>query len=345
MSAPEATGGGFRWTPRKAALLALKIAVSFGLLAFLLSRVDIREIGQELTSADPLYLFLALLTPFVGYYTTSLRWKGLLAVQGVRVRQPVLFRSCMTAIFFNQLLPSTIGGDVVRIYDSWKAGASKAAAVSTIFIDRILGLTALAVFAVIGLAFIHTQSDEIRLVPIAVVLVALALATSVLMVFSPIPWVLSLARGVYRRGPGPISKFFGKLDQAVEVYRGRFGVLARAMGLSLVLQLNVVLMHFLLGLALGIEVSFLDYFYVVPIALFVMLIPLTINGIGVRDGMFVYLLGSLGVQSDAAMALSFLAFAVFFLHGILGGVVLALRGLSPRALATTNLTAAPGGGA
>lgn len=319
-------------SPKKISLLAVKILVSFGLLFYLLSNVELADIRSNLSNADPLFLAFALLTPYVGFFVTSLRWKGLLAEQGVHARQSVLFRSCMTAVFFNQLLPSTIGGDVVRIYDSWKAGASRAVAVSTIFIDRILGLTALAVFAVAGLALMNSHLDELRLLPLAVVGVAFCLMGSVLMVFSPVKALLELARKVYRASPGPISKFFGKLDDAVDVYRGKHLVLVRAMALSLVLQLNVILMHYLLGRAIGITPTFYDYFYVVPIALFVMLIPLTINGIGLREGMFVYMLAGLGVAKDDAITLSLLAFAVFLVHGVMGGVVLAMRGLSLSAI-------------
>lgn len=315
-------------SPKKAALLVVKFLVSFGLLFYLLSSIELADIKANLASADFVFLVLALLTPYIGFFITSLRWKGLLAEQGVHARQSILFRSCMTAVFFNQLLPSTIGGDVVRIYDSWKAGATRAVAVSTIFIDRILGLTALAIFAVAGLALMNKQSDDLELLPLAVVGVAICLAVSVLMVFSPVKALLELARTVYLASPRPISKFFGKLDEAVDSYRGKHVVLLRAMVLSLVLQLNVILMHFLLGRAIGISPTFYDYFYVVPIALFVMLIPLTINGIGLREGMFVYMLAGLGVAKDDAITLSLLAFAVFLIHGVMGGIVLALRGLS-----------------
>lgn len=342
MPAPETTEQKKGLSSKKLVLILIKVLVSFGLLYYLLSNVELSKVKDNLLHADPFYIFLALLTPYIGFFVTSLRWKGLLAVQGVPVRQPVLFRSCMIAVFFNQLLPSTIGGDVVRIYDSWKAGATRAVAVSTIFIDRVLGLTALALFAVAGLFMLHAQTDELRLLPIAVVGVAFCLVGSVLMIFSPVKPLLELARMIYRASPGPISKFFGKLDDAVEAYRGKHLVLIRAMLLSLVLQLNVILMHYLLGQAVGITPGFFDYFYVVPIALFVMLIPLTINGIGLREGMFVYMLAGLGVAKDDAIALSFLAFAVFLIHGVMGGIVLAIRGISPATFSRPEMSQAAG---
>ena len=330
-------------TNKKLILLAVKLIVSAGLLYFLLKDVKLGEVKDTMLGADRLYLALAFLTPYVGFYVTSLRWKGLLSVQGVRVAQPVLFRSCMIAVFFNQLMPSIIGGDVVRVYDSWKAGASKPVALSTIFIDRVLGLFALALFAVAGLFLLGKLESDTRYVPLLVIAVALGLAGSVAMIFSPSKSVLLLARKVYGLAPGPISKFFRKLDDAVDAYRGRHIVLARALGLSLVLQFNVVLLHLLIGKALGIDVGFFGYFYVVPIAFFVMLIPLSINGIGVRENMFALMLGGLGVAAQDAVALALLAYAVFLVHGVFGGVVLAFRGMSPGMFLKQSTTAAAAG--
>ncbi len=154
--------------------------------------------------------------------------------------------------------------------------------------------------------------------------------------------MVEFARAIYTKLPGPFGKFFGKVDRAVEPFRGRHLSLVRALGLSLLLQLNVVLLHYLLSRAIGIELGFIDYFYVVPVALFVMLIPISINGIGVRESMFVFLLGSMGVAKSDALVLSLLAFSIFLAHGLMGGLVLASRGISPCKLAQD--AAAPAAG-
>ncbi len=329
----------------KPALVAAKLLVSFGLLAFLISRseIDIASLRESLRKTDPLYVFLALLTPYIGFLVTSLRWQGLLRVQGVHIRQPVLFRSCMVAIFFNQIMPSTIGGDMIRMYDSWKAGATKGIAISTIVVDRVLGLFALAIFAVLGLFFVRKNIADFGYVPLAIVTVAFGLGGFIALVFSPFSFMVNLSRAIYTKFPGPFAKFFGKVDRAVEPFRGQHHSLARALAFSLVLQLNVVLLHYLLGLAVGIQLGFLEYFYIVPVALFVMLIPISINGIGVRESMFVFMLGSMGVPKSDALVLSLLAFAIFLVHGLMGGLVLAARGISPSKLAKEAAMPAAGG--
>ena len=329
----------------KPVLVAVKLLISFGLLAFLLSRseIDFASLRESLRKTDPLYVFLAFLTPYGGFLVTSLRWQGLLRVQGVHIRQALLFRSCMVAIFFNQIMPSTIGGDMIRMYDSWKAGASKGVAISTIVVDRVLGLFALAIFAVLGLFFVRDNIAEFGYVPLAIVAVAFGLGGFIALVFSPFAFMVNLSRAIYTRFPGPFAKFFGKVDRAVDPFRGKHRSLLRALVFSLVLQLNVVLLHYLLGRAIGIPLGFLEYFYIVPVALFVMLIPVSINGIGVRESMFVFMLGSMGVPKSDALILSLLAFAIFLVHGLMGGLVLASRGISPSKLAKEAAMPTAGG--
>lgn len=333
MTPAEPARTGKSWL--KPILIGLKVAVSVGLLVFLIrsTEIDMASLRESLAKTDLVYVGLALLTPYIGNLITSTRWKGLLEMQGVRISHGVLFRSCMVAVFFNQIMPGTIGGDVIRIYDSWKGGATKAVAVSTIIVDRVLGLFALAIFAVVGLLFVRGDLADYGSMPIVVVAMAFGLGGFIALVFSPLRAMVDLARAMYTRFPGPFSKFFGKMDRSVEPFRGRHASLVRALALSIALQLNVVLLHYLLGRAIGIELGYFEYFYIVSVALFVMLIPISINGIGVRESIFVYMLGSVGVPKSDALVLSLLTFGVFLVHGVIGGLVLASRGISPRKLA------------
>lgn len=329
---------------KKLAILAIKVAVSLGLLVYLISRTDVSSIVGAIGQADFRFIGLALLTPFAGYFITSKRWQGLLHVQGAEIPQGVLLRSCMVAMFFNQIMPSTIGGDVVRAYDSSRSGAGRQVALSAILVDRVMGLFALSLFAVGSLFILRHDVSKAGMIPLIVIVIAGGLACTVTMVFSPIPSVLHCVRWFYRKIPGPVGRFLSKLDLAFESYRGRYGIFFRALALSLVLQINVVVLHYLAGRALGLTPHFTQYFYVVPIALFVMLIPISINGIGIREGIFTLLLSSYGVGKPEALAFSFLVYSIFFLHGILGGLVFLTRGLHISQLVTQQESAPAGGG-
>ncbi|MEM1072127.1 MAG: lysylphosphatidylglycerol synthase transmembrane domain-containing protein [Planctomycetota bacterium] len=313
----------------KRALLGLKILVSAGLLTWVLSRSDLAVLWEEMRTADPLLMFFAALTPFVGYGITSTRWRGLLRVAGVRVGAWALYRASLIAVFFNQFLPSTIGGDVARMYEAWKAGAPKPVAVSSLLVDRAIGTYALTLLASASLPFILREHELPPLLAVVVVALTLAVTGAMAMVFLPFPWVLGLFRAVYAKLPGPFASIAGKLDRAFEGYRGNIGAFVRALGWSLLLQLNVVLLHWLVAAAIGVDIGFSPFLFLVPVALIVMLIPVSINGIGIRESIFATLFLLYGVEKTQAVAIALLVFSVFLLHGVFGGIAFAIRG--PRA--------------
>ncbi|MEM8758172.1 MAG: lysylphosphatidylglycerol synthase transmembrane domain-containing protein [Planctomycetota bacterium] len=302
-------------------IFAVKLTVSIALLVYMLIRADAGAVWSKITGADTLPLFLACLTPFVGYWLISLRWKRLLTAARVRVRQRPLYRASMIAMFYNQLLPSTVGGDVARGIEAHRAGVPKATALSSLVVDRIIGIVALAVLAAITLPLVDDYPGRPMLLYVVVWGAALMMLAAIATIFSPHESMLSVGRAVYRRLPRPFARAAKKIDDSVDGYRGRPGVFAAAFVSSVVLQLNVVLMHWLIASALAIEINFVTLVLVVPLALIVMLAPVTINGIGIREGIFTVLLAAYGVSETQAVAMALLVYAVFLLHGILGGMV------------------------
>lgn len=312
---------------KRRAVLGLKITVSAGLLYVVLSTANTGDVLRVIRDADLLFLLLALLTPFGGYYFTSLRWKGLLAAAGVRIGQWPLFRASMFAIFFNQLMPSTIGGDLARMYEAWRAGAPKAVAVSSLLLDRVIGIFALAVLGFAAIPFVEAEFQQPLVVYGFVTLITVGVAGVMAMVFAPVPAVLRVFRWMYQRLPAPIAKVPRKLDSACEGYRGNLPVFLRAFACSLAIQFNVILMHWLIARSLGIEIGFDQLMFVVPIALIVMLAPISINGIGIREGIFTVLLAAYGVASAEAVALALVSYGLFLVHAVQGGILFASRGI------------------
>lgn len=326
---------------KRRALLFLKLLISGGLLAFVLAKANTGEVVDVIRSADPLFLFLALLTPFGGYYFTSLRWKGLLAVAGVRLPQWPLFRASMMAIFFNQLMPSTIGGDLARMYEAWRAGAPKAIAVSSLLLDRVIGIFALAVLGFAAIPFVEADFEQPLVVFGFVAAVAVGVSGVMAMVFAPVPAILTLFRWLYEKLPGPGAKILRKLDAACEGYRGNLPAFVRAAACSFAIQANVVLMHWLIAKALGIEIGFEQLMFVVPIALIVMLAPISINGIGIREGIFTVLLAAYGVGNAEAVALALVSYGLFLVHAVQGGLVFAARGIRLKQLRSVKSDVLP----
>ena len=116
---------------------------------------------------------------------------------------------------------------------------------------------------------------------------------------------------------------FDRLLSAFAAFRGRHDVVLAALCWSLLLQCVVVAHYYAIGLALGFDVPLYAYAFIVPIATVVMALPISINGIGVREGVFGYLLGFYGVETSASLAFAWVAYALLLATGLLGGIVFA----------------------
>ena len=137
--------------PRRWLVTVGKCAISGGLTLWLLTGTSLHDIGTSLQAAHFPTLLLAFSLHFLGCFISVVRWRLLLQAQHITIPLRFLFKSYMVAIFFNNLLPSTIGGDVVRIHDTCRMGNNKRGAIAAVFLDRLLGIFVLMGFVLFSL--------------------------------------------------------------------------------------------------------------------------------------------------------------------------------------------------
>ena len=282
--------------------LLLRLAVSAALIAWILSRTPFHEVADAFRSADPRWVLAALaLNPF-GYLASVRRWRLLIRAQGGDAALPFLVRSFLVAVFFNNFLPSTIGGDAVRVLDTARAGVSRSQAVAIIFVDRFVGLLALMLFAVLGVLVSGKLTERVPDLYAWVVGGASVLALIAALLFV-LPRIVETRFSL--RWPG--------------------SVLARAFGWSLLLQTLVVLNGYFLARALHVPIPLPAFFLIVPLALFVMMLPVSINAIGVRENVWAFFFAAFGVFAATGVALAWLDYGLVLLQALLGGGIYASR--------------------
>lgn len=304
-------------------LTLVKALVSAGLIYWLLGRTNLADVYEAMRRVHFPLLVGAFLLNFVGYAISISRWRVLLRAQDHPAPIVFLIQSYMTGIFFNNVLPSTIGGDTVRAYDSWRLGGDKARAVAIIFVDRLTGMTALAAFAVFGLFLFQTIHDGIPYLTVVLPGVLAATGLVVWAVFSP---SMTVGSSRWFGGlPAPLRRVGRRLASGLSAFRGKGRALIAALALSATLQINVVLHYFLIAESLGLGVPFLHFLFIIPVALAIMAIPLSINAIGIRENVFVFFFALYGIAAGDALAFAWLAYLVLLVHGVLGGLVYALR--------------------
>jgi uncharacterized membrane protein YbhN (UPF0104 family) len=289
--------------------LWLRLAVSAGLIAWILSRTPFREVAAAFRSADPRFVLLALALNPLGYLASVRRWRLLIRAQGGDATLPFLVRSFLVGVFFNNLLPSTIGGDAVRALDTSRTGVGRAKAVAIVFVDRFVGLLALMLFAALSVLLSGRLSERVP------ALYAWVLGGAV---------VLGLIAGLLFVLPRIVASRFS--------FQWPASVLARAFAWSLLLQTLVVLNGYFLSRALHVPIALPAFFLIVPLALFVMMLPVSINAIGVRENVWAFFFAAFGVPTALGVAVAWLDYGLVLLQALVGGLVYAGRRGSHKAV-------------
>jgi uncharacterized membrane protein YbhN (UPF0104 family) len=325
-SQPSRSAG--RWI-----FLAVKIAVSLGLLVLLFRQTDISAVGERMRSMDLRWMAAAL-----GVYATMIavsawRWRVLIETQQVDCSIGHLVSSFLVATFFNNFLPSNIGGDVVRIADTAPLMASRTRATAVVFIDRGLGLVALILVAALGSAFAHRNGLDIP----GSEYLWMALGGTVIAALPPLfaPQVVFLALSPLKRlGNEWVDERVHRLSDLLERLNDRPAAIAQAFAGAVAVQLILVAFYAAVARGLDIPLTFEGALLVVPVSLVVQMVPLSINGFGVREAVFTYFFNKLGLSVDAALALSLISTATIAVFSLSGGLLFLLRrgGLSPAPL-------------
>lgn len=303
-------------------MMLIKMVISAALIYYILQQTKLATIWASMRSADPFLLFVAFLLHGVGYVSSAYRWRLLLLAQNKDLSIGFLVQSLSAAAFFNNLLPSTIGGDAVRAYDTARRGLDKLKSIAVVVVDRFLGLFALMIFAVLALSVTAELTGKLEHLWLWSLLTFAAMAALVWILFLAKPdfnrlWNLPLFRVVKK----PIKKVTG----AFVDFRGKKKALFWAMMMSLLLQLNVIVHFYLIALALDLQIPFAKFLVIVPISTFVMMVPISINAIGLRENVYVFFLTIYGASIAESIAFAWIAYGMVVVLGLLGGLVYALR--------------------
>jgi len=317
-------------------LILLKLIISITLITVIVSRVNLDDVWSAFVRADKWLITGAFLLYFVGLCIIATRWKLLLAVQGVSASFFTLVKSMLVAVFFNNFLPSTIGGDAMRAYDTWKMGGGKTQSVSIIFIDRLLGIFTLFIFALLALLLTSIDVSFISNVKVWILLAVAAGFIGIYILFFKAGVISQYLHQHDQSRPNMVIRFLEKIFDVFAVYNGKPGVLSTALMLSVLLQLNVIFHYYLLALSLGIDIPLQAMFIIIPVAIVVMMIPVSINAIGIREAIFVTMFAFYGVSNADALAFAWMSFVLITVLGLLGGIVFMLRSKPTMEISDTN---------
>jgi uncharacterized protein (TIRG00374 family) len=301
----------------------LKILVSAGLIIYLLRGVDLEAMGRLILGAHPLVIGLALAFYLAAIAVNAYKWGILLRAQGIDVPLPSLLSYTFAGLFFGNILPSNIGGDLVRAYDLARhTGYLEGSAIS-VLIDRLVGLMAFlaaaVIMAVVAVVSLGVQSDlDLIMIATIVAFAAVVLGMSLLLSRRLTLRLAFLFRLPVLSALRPTAQ---RVFVALQVYRRSYRALGQAFLLSLGIVLLTALVQWFISLALGLPIPFFYFLLFNPLIAFVLIVPISVNGIGLKEMAFVFFFGLVGVEREQAFSISLVFHAVIVLASLPGGLV------------------------
>jgi hypothetical protein len=303
------------------ARVALQVALSAGLIAAVLWQADLHRIGNALRDTSPAWFGAAIGINIVATAIMSLRWYLLLRARGRR--DPGLwwlFETYSIALLLGQILPTAVGGDAVRAIDLSRRTGARAEAVSSVLVDRVVGLAALGALAACGALAGGTGIGRGTAIALGLGVV-LATALAAVALFSLLRRFAPLARKLRLEAP------LRALYHALHAYRGHPGALALVFVLGVIAQGMRAISIWFLAQGMDLGLGFASLLVLCPILFLVTIVPVSLNGIGLREATFVVVLRGADVGREDAFALGLAFFAVGVITGALGGLALLRRAM------------------
>lgn len=323
--------------------LVARIVVATVAIAWVFHGQDwekLREVFQRLSWG---YFALSLAAYLVGQFVVAFRWWLLLRAQDIHIAVFAAIRLYFVGLFYNNVMPSSVGGDLLKAYYVTKHTHRRLEGVLSVFIDRLVGLAGMLLMAVAAyLLFLRGQAIEAGARE-AENGVQQGLATYKNAAFWALAAVAAVLVGLWvhpgsRRRLGRLAarlwsrgaELFGRVRTAIVVYCSKPGTMVAALLLTLLGQSVVVAAFWLLGRNLGIEASVKYYYVIFPITWVIGAIPVSIAGLGVLEAGIVTLFTSLtAATGESALALAFCQRFVWVLASLPGGMVHLLGGHLP----------------
>ena len=319
----------------KFALVAVKLALSIALFAYVVAKVSPGNVWAVVRRANPAYLGEAAALFIFSNLVGSWLWARLLRAQGVTIPYHKAAAYYFVGLFFNNFLPSNIGGDIARISDASKYATNVSSVFSATLMDRLLGVLAISFLAVIA-SFASLDRFHLYAIYGGVVLIFLTALALFLSIFHR--GVLKAFEWPFRvLGLRKVEAAIRRLLDDLHGFRNERAALRAAFLATTIVQISRIYVHYLVGLSLGVRLEAGYYFLFVPVLAALVSLPISMNGLGIREGASVVLFQMAGLTREQAFTIPFVTYLMSVSISLLGGFIFVTR--SPRRALARKLEA------
>ncbi len=306
----------------------LRLLLSVMTIFFLLRMVEIKRLVALLSSAKLSFLFLSWLLGTAEMFLVAYRWHVILGIKKINVDFWKIAKLYFAGNFVGTFVPSGIGGDIFRAYSLYKKGANPSQTISSVFVERIISLLSSLVIASAGVLLYYKLMHDSSVLQSVLITVAifvfflLAMMNKAVMQFFFSGFqLLKLPR---------LQKYMEKVYAEFIDYHAHKPRLLYILILSFLFQFVRVLVTYAGSLALHQNIDLVYFFIFVPLIILVALLPISVGGIGVREGAFVYFFSQVGMSTAEAFTLSLLLYALNLIVILPGGIIYVAEGLAAK---------------
>lgn len=303
---------------RQRLTLFIRLGLSVVLIGLLFSLIDRRHFVEHLRSLDVSYFLIGLLCYIISVVLWSVRWYLFIRATGEPATLWRVFKTTITGIFFSMFLPTLVGTDLGRMYEMARDRDDKVGVVSTVLLDRLMGLLTLVLIALVALLFGYEFVGD-GSIPLTIVI------TTILMV---VGWLLFFNRDLMRSflwvfqlpAVKQLEPTLRSLYNALHHLQSQPRLLISTLFVSILNNFFEILCVIFIARALDVHAEPVYFFLFMPLIWLITTIPISIGGLGLREGVFAFFFNQIGVSSEEAVAMSLLYYGCSVVVGFAGGL-------------------------
>jgi uncharacterized protein (TIRG00374 family) len=297
----------------------VQILVSICLIGYLFhSYIDIDTLVDSVKNTSLYWYAISFIIGLFSICISVLRWEYILEYEGHKVATSRLTAIYLIGIFYNRILPGSLGGDAVRAYRIAQVDGGNIRSVSTIPLERLSGLISLLIVGLIGISYIRDIVPKELLYQLVASIVIISLLISTIISNRGIEIAITVSKKWPLKRIVSPDTFKEFVEPAQNFRNPRFFIWA--VGYSLIFMVASIFSLYFIAKSVGVEIPLFYLAAVTPIIRLVMQLPLSVGGFGVREGLYVYFFTAIGISAEAAVAIGLIGVSLGYINAVLGGL-------------------------
>ena len=312
---------------KKIITILVKLTISTLLFVFILKKVDIEHLVTIFLSLKISYFFVALMLTLCEQIIFAYMWFILLRAKGVRFSLSKIIYITFVSPFLGAFLPAGIGPELVKVQQLYKNNCRPLDSISSLFVLRVISLSSLFLMVIIGILSAPCLRFVINKTLYYTILFSSIFYFLILYLLFSKSFLQSLVKKIFKKSSF-IHQKLKQLYDSIAAFRDHTKVIRVVFSLGMFVQIVRILLIYILSLALNLNISILYFIIFTPLITIVAILPISLAGIGVREGAFVYFFKFAGVSSTNAFTLSLAVFTLILCIVLIGGLIYVVNSLN-----------------